>query len=241
MIITQVRKGYRNFKLSKKQTFKFCCFLLFVLFSFLFLNQLKNLNYFYIKNIQIAGLKNTNRSEVKYALTPLTQKNFFLVDVVSIKERLMQFSWVSEAYVRRIWPDQIIIKVIEKNPIATWNDLSVLTQSGEVFSPSSNYEINLPVLLGPDGKQLEVLEFYNKLNKLFFTLKLSISKLELTKDLYWRLTLNNNLKLNIGYQDVVTRVSDFVKIYSKSVESNIEDIDYIDLQYGNGFAVRFKH
>src|SRR6185437_16452060 len=131
MIMTQVRKHYKDFKISWKLAFKLLSFVLFVLAVSFAFNQFKKTHYFPIKEVKIAGLEHINHQEVQHLLRPLVTKGFFTVDVDLIKERLMHFSWVGEAYVRRVWPNQIIIQVIEKKPIARWNHAGLLTTSGE--------------------------------------------------------------------------------------------------------------
>jgi cell division protein FtsQ len=241
MIITQVRKHYKDFKISWKLIAKLLVFALFLsLVSFAF-NQIKITHYFPIKEVKIAGLEHVDHQEVQHLLLPLVKKGFFTVDVDLIKERLMHFSWISEAYVRRIWPNQIVIQVIEKKPIARWNDASLLTTSGEIFSPAQDLSPQkLPVFIGPDGEHMQMLNHYHKITTLLQPLQFKIVKLELTPSLSWQVTLSNGIKLNMGYKDVLTRIGHFVKVYPKIVGNKSSDVEYIDLRYANGFAVRWK-
>lgn len=241
MIITQVRKHYKDFKFSWKLALKLLSFTIFLFVVSFTFNQLKTSHYFPIKEVKVAGLEHVDHQEVQHLLLPLVRKGFFSVDVDVIKERLMHFSWVSEAYVRRIWPNQIVIQIIEKKPIARWNHVSLLTTSGEIFSPvkdSSPQE--LPVFVGPEGEQMQMLNYYHNMNTLLTPLQFKIAKLELTPTLSWQVTLTNGIKLNMGYKDVLTRIGHFVKVYPKIVGDRSKDVDYVDLRYANGVAVRWK-
>lgn len=241
MIITQVRKHYKDFKVSWKLLLKLFCFMLLLfMMSFLF-NQFKISHYFPIKEVKIAGLEHIDHKEVQHVLLPLVKKGFFMVDVGLIKESMMHFSWVSEAYVRRIWPNQVMIQVVEKKPIARWNHTSLLTTSGEIFSPTQDSSPEeLPIFVGPEGNQMQMLNYYHKMMALLAPLQLKITKLELSPAISWHVTLSNGIKLNMGYKDVLTRISHFVKVYPKIVGDRSKDVDYVDLRYTNGLAVRWK-
>jgi cell division protein FtsQ len=58
--------------------------------------------------------------------------------------------------------------------------------------------------------------------------------------LSWDIELTNGMKMRLGYKDVLTRVSHFVKVYPKIVGERVSDVDYVDLRYPNGLAVRWK-
>ena len=62
----------------------------------------------------------------------------------------------------------------------------------------------------------------------------------MTSDLSWNMMFNNGIKMHVGYKDVLTRISHFVKVYPKIVGERANDVEYIDLRYSNGMAVRWN-
>src|SRR5690606_34339831 len=101
-------------------------------------------------------------------------------------DRLLQMPWVTNTFVRRYWPDRIDITIVEKNAIARWNDQGLLSDSGEIFAPlQDSFPNGLPVLIGPDGQQVVMLQFFNQINRLFQPLHARIAHLELTPYLSW--------------------------------------------------------
>lgn len=239
-MISQVRKHYKEFKFSWKWVTKLFSFIAFLYLVWFVLEQFKSTHYFPISEVKISGVDH-DRQEMQKILMPLVKKGFFVVDVSQIKERLLQFPWVTEASVRRVWPNTIIIQVSEKKPLARWNRSGLLATSGEIFSPAKNtYPADLPQFIGPDGEQVQLLKFYNNLTSILAPLHFKISQLELTSTRSWSLILSNGMKLNIGYKDVLTRIGHFVKVYPKIVGERASEVDYIDLRYSNGMAVRWK-
>lgn len=241
MIISQVRKCYKEFRFSWKFLIHIFCFIAVTFFVLFSIDQLKTAQYFPIKEVKIAGIQHTNHTEVQQLLMPLVNKGFFGVSVEHIKESLAQFPWVADATVRLVWPNQIIIQITEKIPLARWNDDKVLSTAGQLFSPARDtYPTDIPQFVGPEGMQLKMLENYIQVNKALAPLHFKITEFEVSPAHVWSLTLNNGIKVNIGHKDILTRVSDFVKVYSKIIGSRASEVSSVDLRYSNGLAVRWK-
>ena len=204
-------------------------------------NQIKLSQYFPIKSVQIYGVNRVDRQEVQSLLLPLVNRGFFTVNVEHIHERLAQLPWVSNTYVRRNWPDQITITVLERVPVAKWNEQSLLSDAGELFSPEQHsYPENLARFVGPDGQHIYMLQYYYEINRLLIPLHARIASLELTPYSTWKVILSNGITLRMGHKDVLTRLSHFVKVYPKIVGNRVADVEYVDLRYSNGVAIRWK-
>ncbi|MBV9575479.1 MAG: cell division protein FtsQ/DivIB [Gammaproteobacteria bacterium] len=197
--------------------------------------------YFPIKTVRVYGINHTNHQEMQTLLLPLVNHGFFDADVEYIRDSLLQLPWVSTISVRRCWPDVIEVTVLEKNVLARWNTESLLSDAGELFSPHADIHLgNLPTFVGPAGQQVVMLKYFQDMNRLLDPLHAKISYLELTPYLTWKLSLDNGITLQIGHKDILTRLGHFVKVYPKIVGNHAKDVDYIDLRYPNGVAVRWK-
>lgn len=241
MIISQVRKCYKEFRFSWKLLTHLIGFVALI-FCFVYaFNQFKTIQYFPIKEVKVAGIQHVDHAAVQRIITPLVNKGFFAVNVDQIKESLAQFPWVADASVRRVWPNQVIIQVAEKLPLARWNDEKLLSQSGELFSPArETFPTHLPQFVGPEGMQLSMMESYAQMDKVLAPLHFKITRLELSPAHAWSLTLENGIKINVGHKDILTRLGDFVKVYPKIVGSRANEVNSVDLRYSNGLAVRWK-
>lgn len=237
----QVRKQYKALPFSWKFFFKVGLFVAFIYaFSFT-VDRLKAVVYFPIKQVNIAGVEHVSRTDVQKLLLPLISNGFFSTDVGLIKERLKEFEWVSDASVKRVWPSELFVQLIEKKPLAQWNHGSFLTVSGEIFHPKDQAgSPHLPEFIGPDGNHMQMLAYYHKINTALTPLHLSVIKLELSRSLLWQVTLTNGIKLNLGYKNILGRINHFVRAYPKIVGERSSDVEYVDLRYSNGIAVRWK-
>lgn len=237
-----VRKGKRNnpFPVTTQTTKILLLGLLLICCIFL-LTHFKLSNYFPIKHVHIYGVNHVDQQEVQNLLLPLVTKGFFGTNVERIRDRLRQLPWVLTTAVRRSWPDKIEITIIEKDAIARWNDSMLLSSTGEIFQPKlETYPADIPSLSGPDGKHMVMLDYFNKINRLLSPLHAKISHLELTPYLTWTLQLNNGITMQMGHKDILTRLDHFVKVYPKIVGNKSTDVDYIDLRYVNGVAIRWR-
>lgn len=213
-----------------------------LLASFLFaFNHLKHSQWFPIKTVRVYGLSHSDQTDIKKLLLPLVNSSFFSVDIERMQTRLRLLPWISGTVVRKVWPDQLEVTLIEKNAIASWNNSKLLSEAGEIFMPSlASYPVGLPKFVGPNGKQIVMLEYFKQINRILMPLHAKIAYLELTPSLTWKLALDNGITLRMGQTDILTRIDHFVKVYPKIVGERAADVEYIDLRYPNGMAVRWK-
>lgn len=224
-----------------KQSFKFSFIGLFILSLIFVLNHLHLANRFPIKTVKVYGLNHVDRKEVKELLLPIVKSGFFNLNIEFIRDRLVDVPWISHLHVRRIWPDKVEVTIVEKAAVALWNNDILLSSEGELFTPRQDtYPSHLPKFIGPAGKQMVMLRFYSDMNRLLQPMHAKISLLELTPYFSWKITLNNGMTLQIGHKDVLTRLDHFVKVYPKIVGNKVDDVEYVDLRYPNGLAIRWK-
>src|SRR3990167_5640464 len=242
MVLSRTGKRQSDIQFPWKGGIKTFLFLIFLAATFFFVNKIKEHYDFSIKEVKVYGVKYLDQQEMQHLLSPLVKKSFFAIQLEQIKEQLLEMPWVADASGRRVWPDQVIITVAEKNAIARWNNNNLLSSTGEIFSTNMNtYPADLPQFVGPDGEQIHMLEYYEKINPLLKPLRLKMTRLELTPDLSWNMIFDGGMKVNLGYKDILTRVHHFVKVYPKIVgERGSIDVEYVDLRYSNGLAVRWK-
>lgn len=223
------------------QAIRMMLFFLIALSILFLLNHFRLSSYYPIEIVRVYGVQHSDQQELQDTLTPLVQRGFFGIQIDSIRDRLMQMPWVEDTLVRREWPDRVIITIIEKQAIASWNDGMLMSETGNIFEPNkSTYPANLPHLRAPLGKQLLVLQYYREMSRLIKPLHVNISELEMTSFLSWKVKLDNGIMLQMGQKDILKRLAHLVDIYPQIVGDRVGDVEYIDLRYPNGVAVRWK-
>lgn len=192
-----------------------------------------------IAKVRVQGeLGYVSREAVQQRIAPFVEQSFFKVDLNGMRHQLEQMPWIAHVEVRRVWPDQVMVRLDEQLPIARWGGEALLNNKGQAFSPDdlSRYE-HLPHLYGPKRAQQRVMQQYQMLSQMLRPLGFSISRLELRERGSWFLTTNQGIELLLGRDQVVEKMRRFTAIYQKALEQESEKIARIDLRYANGLAV----
>lgn len=107
---------------------------------------------FGISQIHLSGNGRTSPHDIATALGFSEDQSIFGADVHEARARLMQLPWVADAEVRRRYPDDITVSVVEKLPFALWqapNGVFLIERDGSVITGQGLSEFaKLPHLIG---------------------------------------------------------------------------------------------
>lgn len=197
-----------------------------------------------VTSVVISGeMPYTNRQDIESAIENISLSNFFKVDVNEVQEQISTLPWVYSVSVRKQWPNELKIYVVDQTPVALWNDNFLLSEQGKAFqADKSRLQQVLPEFFGPEGSELLALENFRNLNTLLRFNDLAIEELVLSERFSWQLTLNDGVMLNLGREERVERIQRFMDVYSqiKATKKAHQQVDYIDLRYDTGLAVGWK-
>lgn len=112
-----------------------------------------------VEGVDITGLKRMNRETV-YAVALEDQPSAMLrVDLTQVRERLLAYGWVQDAYVSRRLPDRLLIHIVEREPAAVWQNGGNLTlidpQGVPLEAVDRNRMPDLPLVIGPGADRQE--------------------------------------------------------------------------------------
>ena len=192
-----------------------------------------------IAKVSVQGdLTYVTQQAVQARMAPFVEASFFEVDLEALRHDLEQMPWIAHVEARRIWPDQVMVRLDEQLPIARWGDEALLNNSGQAFAPNdlAEYE-HLPQLHGPKRAQLRVMQQYQLLSQMLRPLGFSIARLELRARGSWFLTTSQGIELLLGRDQVIEKMRRFTAIYQQALEQESGNIARIDLRYANGLAV----
>ncbi|TLX57451.1 cell division protein FtsQ [Stutzerimonas nosocomialis] len=195
-----------------------------------------------IAKVSVQGeLGYVSQQAIQRRIAPFVEASFFTVDLKAMRHDLEQMPWIAHAEVRRVWPDQVMVRLDEQLPIARWGEEALLNNKGEAFAPNelANYE-HLPQLQGPKRAQQRVMQQYQMLSQMLRPMGFSITRLELRERGSWFLTTGQGIELLLGRDHVVEKVRRFITIYDTALKQQSENIARIDLRYPNGLAVAWR-
>ncbi len=161
---------------------------------------------------------------------------FFTLDLERLRGSFEKLPWVRKVEIRRSWPDRIDVAVEEHRPLARWGNVALVNQQGEVFEAA--YDAELPVFIGPAGTSREIALRYERLLRDFSAIGRAPVHVQLSQRRAWRVRLDDGMTLEIGREQVESRLARFLSSHERTLAPLNRRVDYVDLRYANGFAAR---
>jgi cell division protein FtsQ len=163
------------------------------------------------------------------------------VNLAQIGAGLRALPWVDSAAVQRSWPRSLAIEIVEQTAVARWDQTGLVNSRGQLFVSEARFiPPELAQLAGPSGSEAEVTARYQAMQGRLTEVGLRLVALELDARGAWALTLDNGVQVRLGRQQIDERFERFMAVAAKLVSQRAADIAYVDLRYGNGFAVGWK-
>ncbi len=213
-------------------------------------SMLRNPSFFPLKQVEIRGqYKNTNPQEIKAILQPYLNIGLLRLNTTAIQQQLEELPWVQTAEISRDWPNKLIISLTQKVPLAHWHKKALITADGSVFFPPvATIPNNLPYLETPSLLIPQGIIILEQMNHSLARLNLQINKLIFTERQAVTLVLQSttlqtppiSFKLLLGHNDIQERFNRFTDVFPKVFENRLNQVQYVDMRYTNGMAVKWK-
>ncbi|WP_229804512.1 cell division protein FtsQ/DivIB [Paludibacterium paludis] len=181
-------------------------------------------------------MKRVTPEQLRFIAEHELSGTFFTLDIDKTRAAFGKLPWVRDAQVRRRWPDTLDIEVDEHVALARWGENGLVSVRGEWFDAASDEA--LPVLSGPAGSQKEMSLMLEKFREELGVSGLKPATVWLSDRRAWRLGLDNGIRLELGRGEVESRVARFASHWKETLAALPYHIEYVDMRYPNGFAVR---
>ncbi|BBO60280.1 cell division protein FtsQ/DivIB [Mycoavidus sp. B2-EB] len=202
---------------------------------------------FALRALRIEGATSHLSLQGARAIISQLRGNFFTLDLDAARAAFESMPWVRHASVRRIWPNRLTVTLDEYTPLGTWgNDWLVSTQ-GERFSANlAEAGDDLPVFNGPPGSEQQVVARYHDFKRWLVPLGSRVQEVTLSPRYAWSVELANGMSIELGREPsgdlnedtLAQRCSRLVAAWQYLIQQWGTQIEYVDLRYPNGFAVR---
>jgi cell division protein FtsQ len=197
---------------------------------------------FALHQVVIEGpLQRANPSHLEAVVREELRGTFFTLKLPEARASLQRVPWVKAVALRRQWPDTLRVAVVEHQPLARWSEGALIDTEGEVFA--AEFAGELPQLAGPDGTAALVAARFRDYGAALAARSLAIAGLRLSARGGWQIRTAGSAPLTIemGRNDPAERLVRFIGYYTRTVGALARAgtrVDYVDLRYRNGFAVR---
>jgi cell division protein FtsQ len=197
---------------------------------------------FALRQVVIEGpLLRASPAHLEAVIREELQGTFFTLRLPEARASLQRVPWVKAVALRREWPDRLRLTLIEHQPLARWTEGTLIDTEGEVFN--AEFMGDLPQLTGPEDSAALVAARFRAYGATLAPRSLAISELRLSARGGWQLRTAGRaaLAIELGRNEPDARLSRFVAYYTQTIGALARAgtrVDYIDLRYRNGFAVR---
>ncbi|ARU95145.1 cell division protein FtsQ [Tatumella citrea] len=185
----------------------------------------------------------TTHDDIRQAILSLGPPGTFMsqnVDV--IQQQIERLPWIKQVSVRKQWPDELKIHLVEYVPVARWNDQNVVDADGVSFSlPLSQLgKQAMPMLYGPEGSEKEVMAGFYQMSDMLKPSKVTLKAASMTARRSWQLVTSDDMKIELGRDETMKRLQRFIDLYPvllRQGQAENKRIGYVDLRYDSGAAV----
>jgi cell division protein FtsQ len=216
------------------------------------MQRVSRLSLFSLKQVRLEGdLVRNNVATVRANIVPRLQGGFFQTDLARAREVFEAVPWVRKAVVRRVWPNELRVRLEEHQPAAYWQhedrDDQLVNTYGEVFDANiGDVEERLPTLDAPanaaPGESREMLDMLRRLQPVLASLG-NIDTLHLSERGSWRVDLDSDAEIQLGRgteDEVIARAQRFVRTLPEFQRRYPAPLSYADLRYPEAYAVKLR-
>jgi cell division protein FtsQ len=189
--------------------------------------------------VTLEGRSETAQNEIARMLGIKRGDLMLYVDVDEARARIEALPWVKSAEVRRVWPDRIQVRIVERSPVAVWQKNGAKTvidiDGHPIVGEDPERFASLPLVVG-DGAESAVaslLQLVATQPNLKSRLKIAVR----VGERRWDLQLDNAVEVRLPEEGAEAALAELVRLER---EQNIlsRDIKAIDLRYPDRFIVK---
>ena len=198
---------------------------------------------FVVEKIDVMGEGRLNERDIRLAAQIQTGSYFFGVDLDAARDRTESLPWVDRAVVRRLWPNRIVVQIVETKPYALWQNegrVHLLAETGALIVPveaMDSVPTGLRTYIGANApvaaQSMEaMLAPYNEIWQ-------RVESLVQFPSGRWDLHLKNNMIVKLPAQDVETAVQRLAKL-DRDTFILSRDVGAIDLRLPDRIGLSAK-
>jgi len=194
---------------------------------------------FPIDAVTISGQSRLRETEVLAAAHIDPRKSLLLLDAAQVRQRLMELPLVKSARVLKLYPDNLVIAIEEREPYALWQrdgKVAVIAADGTVIDELNDDRfLGLPFVVG-EGAEKRLLE-YDALRAGLGDLATRVKAGVLVSGRRWSLLTTNGVEIKLPERDPGAAIGTLARL-QREARILDKDILSIDLRTQGRVAVR---
>jgi cell division septal protein FtsQ len=209
------------------------------------LGYLKTAPRFEVQKISVSGLKRVDESRVLAKAGFEAGTNVFNVNLDEMRKEVEELDWVRYAFVQRVLPDQIIIRIVEREPIGLTRIRGEVYQfdvDGKILDPDPSGGTSFPILdglrRGDRAANLHKVETYRKVVEDLGETALSEIHITDSGDVTV-VSASDPVLINLGVADFRTRWIKYLQL-KPQIQQQYPQAVRVDLRFKNQVIIKMK-
>ncbi len=196
---------------------------------------------FPIRSVDVTGVKELTKEEILDVSGMAPSGSLLFLDLAAVRAKVKSLPLVAEATVRKLYPDRVDIRIVEREPFALWQQdgvISVVSVDGTVIdSLRDKRYLKLPHVVGP-GARLRVKEYAEILDGVP-ELRSQIRAGTLISERRWTIKMTNGIDVKLPESRPVEALREFEKL-NREAHIMTKDIIAVDMRTPGRVAVRLS-
>jgi cell division protein FtsQ len=200
---------------------------------------------FEVQKLSVFGLKRVEENQVLAKAGFEVGTNVFRVNLNEIRNRVEELDWVRYALVERVLPDQIIIKIVEREPIGLTRIRGEIYQfdlDAKILDPDAAADLNFPILdglrPGDRGRNLRKVETYRTVLEELGQGSLSEIHINDAEEVTV-VSSSDPVLINLGAADFRTRWVKYLQL-KPQIQQRYPQAVRVDLRFKNQVIVKMR-
>jgi cell division protein FtsQ len=192
---------------------------------------------FQLDQVRVLGAQHVSPQQTQWVIHEYVHGNLFHVSLAQVRDGFEKLSWVRSVDVRRKWPNELVVRLVEHQALAHWNQAGLVDRRGEVFMAATS--ANLPYFNGPSGSSGQVTQTWVDMTRILAPLGRHPVVVTLNERGGWTTQLDNGVVIALGRDDqAMNRLVRWVSLYPAMQAQLQSPLVSVDLRYPQGFAVQ---
>ena len=205
-------------------------------------------------SLQIGGVQHASRIRILRVFAPDYGRSLYMLPLKARREQLRALDWVRDASISRVWPNRVIIRIEEREPVAFLNVATadqprvshfvLIDSDGMILEPPANARFDLPVATGIRPEE-PIMTRRTRVRRLMALMKelgelgQRVSEIDVSSLDNLRVTAkagDRAVVLIMGDRNFETRMKNFVSHYAK-IQERLDGATVLDLRLEDRITV----
>ena len=185
---------------------------------------------FGIETVTISGATHMEESRILSIAGINSKSSLLFFDVAAARQRLEADPLVKQASVRKLYPNQIVVEIVERTPYGVWQKdgevRAIAADGGAIDEVRDGRYFGVPFVVG-DGANVRVREFAELLDAMA-ELKPRVEAGVLIGERRWNLKLKSGVEIKLPDNDPKTAIATLLRLerQSRILERDVLALDF---------------